>query len=436
MHKKHEANDKIALEMAAHVGQTLLEDNIALKSSYDQLLHSAPYPTPTQSTSLLEEQEDEEWLEYIEPARTREALVEMLELQNMDLQNQLEQVMSNQEDLDRAHLVKSKQLQDQVEHLQNCLETATHTIQEMEENRKSMKTLTKDSLSTAKLPTNTCCIETVEKMKQLKSDYSHLSHSKTQIEKALKDTLNQSDTLRQQFELTAQDHEDLQRDFDEQSFQVKVLQTSLEEYQSILSRLRDRGVGSSVYSLSETSSVMSSSIYTDDYEMSSRRDNSLLTELNMAASKSQPLSYGNTEYGELQPNVDSTINSIIHKLDGVESGEALDDAITMLKGLVVQYDHTQFLQQKRHLCYKEEYQEAFDKIQELFEPVKYPSLDQYKTVAQNQRVQRKHLNIQDYPTSFIKLLLQYSQLLVVTVLAFFFSLKRGPASFNVCSDIK
>lgn len=423
---------QIALKMAAHVGQSLLENNIALKSSYDQLLQNAPYPTPTQSTSLLEDDDDEDWLEYIEPARTREALVEMLEQQNYDLQNQLEQVLSNQEDLDRAHITKSKQLENQIEHLQECLERATFTIQEMEENRKSRKTLTKKDSFVANLTTNTCCAEASERMKQLRSDYDHLSQSKTQIEKTLIETHQQVSALQQQYDLTSQDREILQRAFEDQGGYVDELQGKLEEYRSTLSRLRDRGVRTSVYYASSVASSDMTSLYTEDYELSTRKNTSLLTELNMAATKS----YGNTDsmvfQNFCQPNVDLTVESIINQADIVDNDQLLDDALSLIGRLETEYDHSRFLQQKRHLCYNTKLEEE-DDIQENNEPLKYPSLEQYQMTAVDPPTELKQepTNFRDACVSWVVSMLSLLRFSLILLLASFFSVKKGPNSINL-----
>ncbi|KAI8645354.1 hypothetical protein BD408DRAFT_411786 [Parasitella parasitica] len=384
------------LKLAAEIGKSLLENNMALRTNYDHLLSNySPLPTPSNSsnsliclTATIEEEPQEQDLKYVPPT-TREALVEMLEKKNQDLATQLDTVLSKQEKLDRSHTKKARQLETQVELLQTSLDRATTKIQEMENTKR--KTLTKDGSSGSgstvndgrgntsptilTVNSNTCtgnCADLQLKMEQLKIENDHVSQAKAQIEKNLFETLHDLRLLKQQFEefqFTAHDHEQLRKAFDAQHLHINELKNSLEEHRSLLTKLRERGV---CLLTQEEDSVMK---------------NSLLTELENAWSKHQtPLSaslYSQDRddeddccsstassilfqpfqaiYNQL-PNVDTALESILVKAGAVEK-DALDDALSLIGRLENEYDHEKFLLEKRHLCYKDDYQ-CLDSLQD------------------------------------------------------------------------
>ncbi|CEP09731.1 hypothetical protein [Parasitella parasitica] len=387
------------LKLAAEIGKSLLENNMALRTNYDHLLSSySPLPTPSNSSNsqinftaeieAIEEEQQEQDLKYVPPT-TREALVEMLEKKNQDLASQLETVLSKQEKLDRSHTKKARQLETQVELLQTSLDRATTKIQEMESTKR--KTLTKDGSSSSgstvndgrgdtsptilTVNSNTCtgnCADLQLKMEQLKTENEHVSQAKAQIEKNLFETLQDLRLLKQQFEdfqFTAHDHEQLRKAFDAQHLHITELKSSLEEHRNVLTKLRERGV---CLSTQEEDAVMK---------------NSLLTELENAWPKHQtPLSAslysqdrGDEDdccssttssilfqpfqaiYNQL-PNVDTALESILVKAGAVEK-DALDDALSLIGRLENEYDHEKFLLEKRHLCYKDDYQ-CLDSLQD------------------------------------------------------------------------
>lgn len=339
----------IDLRLAAEIGKSLLENNLALKSNYQDLLINTPFPTPTNSSSLLnkqaekdkiaiicqytEEEESEEQseksdineYEYVPLNRTREALVEILEKENADLSFQLEQTLLNQEKLERTNSKKARQLKAEVEFLQTNLDHATLKIQELEENRKK-KTLTfkaggdhakhtnsstvgeqqeekdqEDQLETNQQIWIDEKIATLnQQLEQLRAENHHVLQSKSEIEKKLHATLKDLHTLKQEYDqfqqFTLEDHEKLKKSFEVQHLHVQELNHSLEEYRHTLAKLKERGIYISPTTspfLCYSSNNYDDSLSDDDSyfrrkirEDSIKRDN-LLTELENAWFKRQ-----------------------------------------------------------------------------------------------------------------------------------------------------
>jgi hypothetical protein len=253
----------------------------------------------------------------------------------------------------------------------------------------------------------------------LRSDYDHLSKSKAQIERNFNDALNKVGALRQQYQVITQDHESLQRAFEQQKGHVDDLKATLEEYRSDVSQLKDRSVYSSPNTIA-TSDMSSLMTKEDD-----RRNNtSLLTELNLASNKS----YGDTVFQICQPsNVDSTVESICNKADMVESDDIFEDTLSFIGRLVKEYDHNTFLQQKRHLCYNED----FEQVEEVkSEPVHYPSLEEYQIVSPIYTQQQQVMTVTETCIAIVESIFHLLRFSVVLVLASFFSFKKGPESLE------
>ncbi|KAL0145722.1 hypothetical protein V8B55DRAFT_1593123 [Mucor lusitanicus] len=469
------------LKLAAEIGKSLLENNMALKTNYDHLLSSyaAPYPTPSNSSNSLiklAEEDPEQDLKYV-PSTTREALVEMLEKKNQDLSCQLESVLSKQEKLDRSHTRKARQLESQVELLQTSLDHATTKIQEMEATKK--KTLTKDGITgnqqqhdeatnsailtvnsntdmaTADAGNGGCagnCADVKLKMDQLKIENDHVNQAKAQIEKNLLDTLHDLRLLKQQFEdfqFTKHDHEQLQKAFDAQHLHITELKQSLEEHRHVLTRLRERGV----YLSAEEE---------DDEEGKKTSQANLLTELENAWSKHQtPSSSASSLYSQEEdecstassilfqpfqtiysqlPNVDTALESILVKA-GVVEKDALDDALSLIGRLENEYDHEKFMLEKRHLCYKDDYQ-CLDSLRD--ETISNSSRSSSRSgFACSLRVQTVAMEtkqplpmgltgfVQNIIKSMIYMTWKWLRFTLIMTIAIFMSLKEGPSALSL-----
>jgi hypothetical protein len=492
----------IDLRLAAEIGKSLLENNMALKSNYEDLLiNNTPVPTPTNSSSLIaavkQQQEEQEIVrqneeeeikeyEYVPANRTREAIVEILAKENSDLSLQLDKALSNQEKLDRTNSKKARQLETEIEFLQKSLDHATIKIQELEENRQK-KTLTfKDS--SAKLIShcntdmmnthaNTCdeqhetqqqiwIDEKNKQLEQLKTENHHVLQSKAEIEKRLAATLQDLRVLKQQFhqfQFTIQDHENLKMAFEAQHLHIQELKMSLEEHRDILSKLRERGISLLSSNSSNSSSYddnnSMSSISDDSYfkrklkEDSIKRDN-LLAELENAWFKHQSPSPPTKKssiflqpfqaiYNQL-PNVDSALESIILKA-GVVEKDALDDALSLIGRLENEYDHEKFLQEKRHIYYKEEedynYLDQIDKEQEdyYYDDIVQEDEDYYYYLQQQQQLQLDSEEevpngIMGYAKHAVKSMIymtwRWLRFTLIIMVAIFISLKEGPDSLS------
>ena len=88
--------------LAAQIGKSLLDNNLALKTYYEDLLNqaqTAPLPTPSSSAcSVLDEkrtvvvdsaqeEDDNSDMHYVTSRSTREAMIEVLERKNAELRS-------------------------------------------------------------------------------------------------------------------------------------------------------------------------------------------------------------------------------------------------------------------------------------------------------------------------------------------------------------
>lgn len=434
------------LRLAAEIGKSLLENNKTLKSNYQDLLNT-PYPTPTNSTSLvrndmMHSQEFENELNYIPVNRTREALVEMLEKQNHDLSLQLEEALISQDKLDRKSTKKTRQLKTELDFLQSSLDEATQKIQELEEFRRK-KTLTKEGTDETWSDQHDQCVETF--ISQLKQDNEQLTQSKQELEKNLTHSLQDLRTLKQQcqqFQFTAEAHEQLKLSFEAQNLHIQELKQSLEDNRLLFSRLRDRGI--------DIPSTFNSSIdgeSTDDddmsrYNLSSELENawfkhqtSPVSSRSDASSIFQPFQ---TIYNQL-PNVDSALESIILKA-GVVEKDALDDALSLIGRLEDEYDHQKFLQEKRHIYCKQDYEGKLE-IDYEYDDTSFDEKTDESLYYEEEEENENQIYVKESPDGiigFVKRTIKsilyttwrWFRFLIVMTIAIFLSLKQGPNSLK------
>ncbi|KAI7876505.1 uncharacterized protein EV154DRAFT_526020 [Mucor mucedo] len=425
------------LRLAAEIGRSLLENNKALKSNYEDLLNT-PYPTPTNSSSLIETKIDDEKMtgeayEYVPANRTREAMLEILEYQNSDLSQQLETALLKQENLDRKNSKKARQLEMEVKFLQTSLDHATQKIQELEEAR-IRKTLTYkdgntvDETNQQKWIDENCVSKQVD---LLKAENDQLSQAKTEMEKKLCASLNELHLLQQQYEqfqFTTKDYEKLKQAFETQNIHIQELKSSLEEHRHIVSKLRDRGIY-----IPSSSSTTSSETHKRKVHHDTNKNN-LLTELENAWFKHQspPRSRQTSISSYIQPsqpiypslNVDSALESIILKA-GVVEKDALDDALSLLGRLEDEYDHEKFLQEKRHIYYKQDNEEKVQVKEESIYSYYYEEEPEY--VVQVRPTPSGIIGYAKYAIeSIIQLIWRWVRFTLVMMIAVFISLKEGP----------
>ncbi|KAI9495368.1 hypothetical protein BDB00DRAFT_814393 [Zychaea mexicana] len=274
------------LMLAAEIGKSLLENNIRLKTSYEDLLQqtqkscsptttAAPLPTPSSSlpvdidsaleTGSSDDDDDddyyddddgeEEEMRFIPSHRTREAMIEVLERKNVELSKRLESAIAEREDSLRNNTKKTRKLEAEIEALKSNLEIATAKIQELEEmnqrqhrlERKSQQQLLQAGLL---LPydqqiTADEMEELLGKIDTLEVENKTVSDSKTELETKLAETLKDLRLLKEQFEqfqFTQDDYETLQEAYERQFRHIAELNESVEEHRGVLQKLKDRGI--------------------------------------------------------------------------------------------------------------------------------------------------------------------------------------------------
>ncbi|KAI8366747.1 uncharacterized protein BYT42DRAFT_618252 [Radiomyces spectabilis] len=265
-------NKERDLLLAAEIGKSLLENNIKLKTSYEDLLHQsgqspiAPLPTPSSSLgtstgtvlqgdsdSGIESSHDSDpddhdldegrGMRFIPSRSTREAMIEVLERKNAELTDKLQQTMHEQSTLDRANARKIRECEAEITMLKNDLDIAATKIAELEEMNRRQKQLEVDTKQTD--VDDAVVNELLDKIHTLEHEKQAASHSKAVLEDKLAATLKDLCHLKQQvedFQFTQKDHESLQEAYQRQFHHIAELNDSLEEHRIVLQKLRDRGI--------------------------------------------------------------------------------------------------------------------------------------------------------------------------------------------------
>ncbi|KAI8876147.1 hypothetical protein K501DRAFT_337837 [Backusella circina FSU 941] len=394
------------LKLAAEIGKSLLENNLALKTNYEDLLNT-PYPTPSNSYSLIkdvpevntvasqeEDSESESGLRYI-PTRTREALVEILEEKNAELSEQLELVLQAQTNLEKSHKRKACQLEKELEFLRSNLENATAKIQELEDLKSSSNTKN-TSISNTRSFIDKLSLNKEEKLREnedylgrlqdqvdkLQQENQSLNHSKVEAEDKLNITLHDLCVLKEQYQGLEQkqnEYDSLKNAHKQQFHHSLELESNLEEHETILQKFSKRGThfspcfGTGVdfydsqdddYDSDDDYDDNSNSLMMEDcynHKISSKHN--LLAELGDAwfndrgvssVASSYPssiLSIPNTQLIQSNsrqfPRVNSAIESIYSRAQYVGE-EEIDDALSLIGRLEDEYNHGKFLEESRH----------------------------------------------------------------------------------------
>ncbi|ORZ07907.1 hypothetical protein BCR42DRAFT_463039 [Absidia repens] len=265
------------LKLAAEIGKSLLENNIAMKNKYENLLNntrSAPISTalPTPSSSIVtvsqqhgsdsrseaymrnggsdnEDDEDNRSMRFVPSRSTREAMIEVLELKNTELNGHLETILEEQSHMDKSNSTKHRQLEQEVTALTDSLDIATSKIQELE-NMKSKANLQQPGGDDGEQSTDDhvdqqLVEELLEQIDNLKTKNDTAAQSKLDLESKLTHTLQDLRKLKQQFDhfqFTENDHEDLKAAYERQFRHIDELNSSVEEHRVILQKLKDKGV--------------------------------------------------------------------------------------------------------------------------------------------------------------------------------------------------
>lgn len=283
----------IDLVLAAELGKSLLEHNLRLKSSYDSLLQSNTPPiTPSSSTAIQdgldsgidsptssdEDEEEEDTMRFVPSRGTREAMIEVLERKNTELQTKLEVAMQKQDESSRSNSKKTRQLENEISILQSNLDIASAKIQELQAmNERQRKMELSNSITTNKQQEEDILVDElyieIDKI-QLEKDL--VAQSKSELESKLAATLKDLGDLKKQFEkfeFTQHDFDKLQEAYERQFNHIDELNRSLEDHRTILQKLKDKGIN-----IHSTRSTPAPSCFGDDHNQNEFR-NTLLGEL-------------------------------------------------------------------------------------------------------------------------------------------------------------
>ncbi|KAI8388628.1 uncharacterized protein BYT42DRAFT_611649 [Radiomyces spectabilis] len=257
------------LILAAEIGKSLLENNIKLKTSYEELLqqtrsqanHWPPSVTPATSFEVQSHDSgidgsdgEEEFgdgqntMRFIPSRGTREAMIEVLEQKNAELTRKLEATLEEQQSMTKTDEKEARKLETEIFTLQSHLEIASARIQELEEINARQQRDKSLHIPSARLSAEDelCVIEDLyAKIDQLEVEKAAAQRSKHEVEDKLATTLKDLRLLKEQFEqcqFTQADFENLQAAYDRQFRHIAELNESLEEHRTILQKLRDRGV--------------------------------------------------------------------------------------------------------------------------------------------------------------------------------------------------
>ncbi|CAG8728748.1 4654_t:CDS:2 [Racocetra persica] len=283
------------LTLAAEIGKSLLENNIALKSKYEELvieyqqlqrkerskatfaLHAekpnvVPIAPPNSSVIDDSDLEDND-LEphqistsfesspqlYDRPDKLRNRKksdqpvsykdlenIKELELRNQLLQSQLDDLIKEHNDSDRANKAKIRKLESDISHYQEVYTSATHQIEVLEQENERLQQKQKSdfwNIKYNKKSTNDDdVIETLlAKVSELESQNNAVERTKAEIEKRLQRTVRELEALQEQFnDLSEQskDYELLKVAHREQELLINELNESLEEQRAMIIGMR------------------------------------------------------------------------------------------------------------------------------------------------------------------------------------------------------
>ncbi|ORX44026.1 hypothetical protein DM01DRAFT_1364821 [Hesseltinella vesiculosa] len=350
----HNLKDKERdLLLAAEIGKSLLENNIAMKQRYEQLLtHSrAPLPDalPTPSSSLLtshtadddaslqefnsdqDDEDDDDTMGFVSSQSTREAMIEVLESRNKELTAQLDSLMDEQSVMNKNKVRQHRALEDEIQHLTSTLDMATHKIQELEAmngrshplDRSKKRTdagrtrASPNSSSARSYDTDDDDDDDVDtlltKIDRLQSENNLASKSKQELETKLASTLQDLCQLKSQFDqfqFTRDDHEQLKTAYERQFRHIDELNATVEEHRSLLQRLKDQGVVIHSANTTPAPSCAGDDIHT---VMGDRCRQTLLAELENEWRKQQPALTASTSTPTHRPQSSSASSSSSRK---------------------------------------------------------------------------------------------------------------------------
>ncbi|KAI8379703.1 uncharacterized protein BYT42DRAFT_495340 [Radiomyces spectabilis] len=223
------------LTLAAELGNSLLQNNMMLKSKYETLLQHFD--------------DDSVSMRLIPNPCAREALIEALERKNADTQKMLDHALQTSEKAKEAQEKRSRKLQTEIESLRHHLDSAAQKIQELEDHRlRNESRHQRTNLAEFEeqhLEDQALIDELTKRMLDLQYENHNLFETKKAVELKLINTLHDLSCLRAQFEefqFTQQGYVDLQEAYQRQFTHIAELNESLEEHRNVLMKLRDKGL--------------------------------------------------------------------------------------------------------------------------------------------------------------------------------------------------
>ncbi|KAL0080009.1 hypothetical protein J3Q64DRAFT_1752236 [Phycomyces blakesleeanus] len=250
------------LLLAAEIGKSLLENNMALKSKYEHLLEQAQAYHAENEAEMLEQismasrfddDNDDDDMRFITTQNARKTLIETLERKNKEMEQMLERALHKSNEMDEANEAKSEELEQEIERLRESLDQAAVKVQELESATRHAKLngeqrmterATSEGVRHYDQDDSVIAVELAEKLARLETENAAISFAKNAIKQRLTSALHDLNHLRQQFdsfEFTQQGYQDLQEGYQRQFTHIAELNESLEDHRHVLSKLRDRG---------------------------------------------------------------------------------------------------------------------------------------------------------------------------------------------------
>ncbi len=396
--------------LAAELGKSLLEHNLRLKSSYDTLLQSSTPPvTPSSSTVPIQDEEDsgidssdeENTMRFIPSRTTREAMIEVLEKKNIELNGKLEAAMIEQDNLTRSNTKKTRQLENEISLLKSNLEIATTKIQELQDmNLKQQQR--KVEMNTINENENDDLVEELySEIDKAQHERDLINQSKIELEAKLTSTLKDLGELKKQFEkfeFTQKDFDQLQEAYERQFNHIDELNSSLEEHRTILQKLKERGI-----SIHSTRSTPTPSCYNGNEEENHLQRNTLLGELEMEwlkSNKTTPVPTNNSN-AESPFSIKSEffqdffteksltafynapsigLESVLSKATGIDQ-HLLDDALKFIQEIEIQHNEEKAMALYNNFDNDDDFEFG------IYDQEYYPSSDLYPSPLKPEQMQ-------------------------------------------------
>ncbi|CEI88654.1 hypothetical protein RMCBS344292_03035 [Rhizopus microsporus] len=392
--------------------------------SYTDGPNIAPYPTPCNSKTILDEKKkyhnDED-----------QKVIADLEEETVKLSKELEKIVSNNKKQEHINKKKIQILENENMFLQENLMDATLKIENLQHKTQLYSEIPKNDTFDQNLKEMLFC-----KMEELQEESGQVAESKSQLESEFKAATKDLYDLRQKFyqsQLMMSEHEQLLNDFKLQQQHIDELNSSLENCQDVIARLRDDGLLATGNALSIISSDNNELLHNSNSSSRSpsflqhvediRIQNNLFTELGNAQGKdSSQLSFDSVAMEKDKENLLSTLsiynqspdcNSAIESIvvnAAILDVDTINEVLERLKTLETKYRPEQPLKKEAS-------------------PSVPPSVISNRTKVINGTLTARKEEMA-HTTGFIKRLIyalwRWLKFTVIMIVALYFSIKEGP----------